>query len=177
MKFIYNDGGRSKYFKGEANDCVVRAICNATGKDYKEVYDAINQLAKSERTGKRKRGVSSARNGVYKCTEKIYLESIGWVWHPTMQIGQGCTVHLAADELPAGTLIVQVSGHLTCVKDGVLYDNHDCTRGGSRCVYGYYTNAADEVKKQQRFKEIKAKIRALQAEIKELEKELDKVSA
>lgn len=177
MKFIYNDGGRSKYFKGEANDCVVRAICNATGKDYKEVYDAINQLAKSERTGKRKRGVSSARNGVYKCTEKKYLESIGWVWHPTMKIGQGCTVHLAADELPAGTLIVQVSGHLTCVKDGVLYDNHDCTRGGNRCVYGYWTNATAEVKRQQRFKEIKAKIRALQAEIKELEKELDKVSA
>lgn len=177
MKFIYNDGGRSKYFKGEAGDCVVRAICNATGKDYKEVYDAINEIAKSERTGKRKRGVSSARNGVYKTTERKYLESIGWVYHSTMKIGQGCTVHLAADELPAGTLIVQVSRHLTCVKDGVLYDNHDCTRGGSRCVYGYYTNAADEVQKLKRFKEIKAKIQALKAEIKELEKELNKVSA
>jgi hypothetical protein len=33
MKFIYSDGGRSKYFKGTAGDCVVRAICNATGKD------------------------------------------------------------------------------------------------------------------------------------------------
>lgn len=139
MKFIYNDGGRSKYFKGTAGDCVVRAICNATGKDYKEVYDSINELAKSERTSKRKQGKSSARNGVYKVTIKKYIEKVlGWVWVPTMLIGQGCKVHLAADELPSGTLIVNVSTHLTCVKDGVLYDTYDCTRGGNRCVYGYW---------------------------------------
>ena len=36
MKFIYDDGGRSKYFKAKGvSDCVTRAICNATGKDYK----------------------------------------------------------------------------------------------------------------------------------------------
>ena len=143
MEFIYNDGGRSNYFKGATGDCVVRAICNATGKDYKEVYNAINELAKGERTGNRKKGKSNARNGVYKTTFKKYIEQVlGWVWHPTMQIGQGCKVHLAADELPSGTLIVNVSRHLTCVKEGVLIDTYDCTRGGSRCVYGYWTDPA-----------------------------------
>lgn len=140
MQFIYNDGGRNNYFKGKAGDCVTRAIANATGLDYKVIYDAINDLAKTERISKRKRGTSSARNGVYKSTIKKYLEKVlGWVWHPTMQIGQGCKVHLDADELPAGTLIVSVSKHLTCVKDGVIYDTYDCSRGGNRCVYGYWT--------------------------------------
>ena len=47
MEFVYSDGGRSKYFKANnVGDCVTRAICNATGKDYKEVYDALNDMAK-----------------------------------------------------------------------------------------------------------------------------------
>ena len=140
MDFVYCDGGRSNYFKAEnVGDCVTRAICNATGKDYKEVYDALNALSKKERKGKRKKGVSSSRNGVYKQTINKYLDSIGWVWHPTMQIGSGCTVHLCSEELPSGVLIVSVSKHLTCVKDGVLYDTYDCTRDGTRCVYGYWS--------------------------------------
>lgn len=142
MKFVYCDGGRSKYFKGKnVGDCVCRAICNATGKDYKEVYDAINILSKKERLGAKKRGKSSSRNGVYKKTFKEYLKSIGWKWIPTMGIGQGCKVHLTAEELPKGTLIVSVSKHLTCVKDGVLFDTYDCSRDGSRCVYGYFVKA------------------------------------
>ena len=174
MKFIYNDGGRSNYFKGTAGDCVTRAICNATGLDYKEVYNGINKVAKTERASKRKRGTSSARNGVYKGTTKKYIEQVlGWVWHPTMQIGQGCKVHLAADELPSGALIVQCSGHLTCVKDGVLYDTYDCTREGSRCVYGYWTAPnSEDLKAKQRKAEIQAKIKAVKAELKALEKQL-----
>lgn len=140
MKFVYCDGGRSKYFKAtNVGDCVTRAIANATGKDYKEVYDALNKLAKSERTGKRKKSTSSSRDGVYKETFKKYLEQIGWVWHPTMKIGSGCTVHLDESELPNGVLIVSVSKHLTCVKNGVIYDTYDCSREGNRCVYGYWT--------------------------------------
>lgn len=142
MKFVYNDGGRSNYFKTtNVGDCVVRAICNATGKDYKEVYDAINLLSKSEKITKRKTGKSSSRNGVYKNTYTKYLESIGWKWFPCMSIGSGCTTHLRSNELPSGTLIVSVSKHLTCVKDGVLYDTYDCSRNGTRCVYGYYAEA------------------------------------
>lgn len=137
MEFVYSDGGRSRYFEAKnVGDCVCRAICNATGMDYKEVYDGLNREAKKER---RARGRSSARDGMYKASRKRYIESLGWVWHPTMQVGAGCKVHLREDELPGGTLIVSVSKHLTCVKDGVLYDTYDCSRGGTRCVYGYYT--------------------------------------
>ena len=139
MEWRYNDGGRSKYFKAEnVRDCVTRAIAIATGLDYKRVYDDLNELAKAERKGKRKKGISNSRQGVYKDTYKKYLLSLGWKWIPTMQIGQGCKVHLRADELPKGTLIVSVSKHLTCVVNGVIYDTYDCSRGGDRCVYGYF---------------------------------------
>ena len=139
MDFIYSDGGRSKYFKAEhVGDCCVRAICNATGMDYKEVYDALNRLAKTERTGKRKKKVSNAREGVYKKTADKYLKSLGWKWKPTMGIGTGCTVHVKADELPSGNLVLNLSRHFTCVKDGVLYDTYDCSKDGTRCVYGYW---------------------------------------
>lgn len=141
MSYQYNDGGREAAgYKGRAGDCVVRAIAIAAKRPYKEVYDSINLLGKSERTGKRKRGKSSARNGVYKQTIKRYLESMGWRWTPTMAIGSGCTVHLRADELPTGRLIVSVSRHTVAVIDGVIHDTHDSSRGGMRCVYGYWQN-------------------------------------
>lgn len=140
MKFVYDDGGRSKYFKAEAvGDCVCRAISIATERDYKEVYDLINRFATKERTGKRKHKKSHARNGVYKETIRKVMEYYGWKWHPTMQIGSGCTTHLKEDELPSGRLVVNVSKHTTCVIDGVLHDTYDCTRDETRCVYGYYT--------------------------------------
>lgn len=139
MNWQYTDGGRSAAgFKGDAGDCVTRAIAIATGLDYLQVYNAINERGQSERVTKRKRGKSSARNGVYKNTTRGYLESLGWTWTPTMQIGQGCKTHLRAEELPTGRLIVQVSKHLCAVIDGVIQDTHDCSRGGQRCVYGYW---------------------------------------
>ena len=136
MVLIYSTGGREKYFKSNVvGDCVCRAIANATGMDYKQVYDLINSYAKKEHLSKRKKKKSNARNGVTKDTIWRILTDLGWKWIPTMLIGSGCQVHLNEKELPDGTLIVSVSKHLTCVKNRKLYD---CSRGGTRCVYGYY---------------------------------------
>jgi hypothetical protein len=144
LKFQFNDGGRKAAgYKGRAGDCVVRAVAIATELPYREVYDRVNKLAARERTGKRKRGKSNARTGVYKNTTRRLLESLGWRWTPTMEIGSGCKVHLRADELPAGRLIVSVSGHLTAVVDGVVHDTHDPSRRGTRCVYGYWQHKAE----------------------------------
>lgn len=139
MNFTYNDGGRAASgYKGTTGDCVVRAIAIATGKPYQEVYDAINSLASLERTGKRKRGRSNSRTGVYRSTSDRYLRSLGWHWTPTMHIGSGCTVHLRAEELPAGPLICSVSKHWVAVINGVIHDTSECSRAGTRCVYGYW---------------------------------------
>jgi hypothetical protein len=143
MEFVYNDGGRATSgYKGNAADCVCRSIAIVTGIPYLEVYNTINELGKGERTGKRKRGKSNARKGVYKATYKKYLSTIGYIWVPTMKIGSGCKVHLKSEELPGGRLLVSVSRHLTAVIDGVLNDTHDCSRDGTRCVYGYFIKKA-----------------------------------
>lgn len=148
MNFVYSTGGRENYFKGQTRDCVTRAIANATGIDYLEVYKGINEEAKHERSSKRKRTTSSARNGVYTATAKRYIErTLGWVWVPCMAIGTGCQTHLKADELPSkGSFILNLSGHFSCWKDGKLYDTYDCSRGGTRCVYGYWREPTLEEK-------------------------------
>jgi hypothetical protein len=140
MEFVLHDGGRvAAGHKGGTGDCVTRSIAIATGKPYQEVYDALNRFAKTERVGKRKKKRSSSRTGVYRQTFQRYLESLGWRWISTMSIGSGCRVHLRASELPQGLLVVEVSRHLTAVIDGVIHDTHNCSRGGARCVYGYFS--------------------------------------
>ena len=144
MKWVFNDGGRAAAgYKGKAGDCVVRAIAIAARLPYQEVYDAVNAAGATETptplVAKRRRDKrSSARDGVFKPTIRQIMSQLGWQWTPTMGFGTGCTVHLRSHELPAGRLVVSVSKHLVAVIDGVAYDTHDCTRGGNRCVYGYW---------------------------------------
>jgi hypothetical protein len=130
-------GSKQAGFKGSTGDCVVRAIAIALELPYREVYDAINAAAKSEKprtSGKR----SNSRTGVFKQTYRKWLEDRGWKFIATMGVGTGCKVHLRSDELPKGRLIVKVSRHLSAVIDGVIHDTHDPSRNGKRCVYGYY---------------------------------------
>lgn len=133
--FIFNDGGRADAgYKGQARDCVCRAISIVTGKPYKEVYKELSEL--NAKQGKSK----TASHGIDVKTKhfKEYMTKLGFVWVPTMEFGKGCTVHLKADELPSGRIIVNLSKHFAAFIDGVLHDTHDSSRNGTRCVYGYY---------------------------------------
>jgi hypothetical protein len=168
--FVYNDGGRSKYFKGTGGDCVTRAICIASGMDYLEVYSQLAGSNANQRKGKKegsKAGKRTALRGINTGRQwfKDFMRSIGFTWVPTMLIGQGCKVHLCAEELPQGRLIVAVSKHYTTMIDGIINDTFDprrdihCTRPNDgtlragewlhedgdvvcsiqrRCVYGYW---------------------------------------
>lgn len=149
MKHVKNDGGRAAAgYRGNTRDCVSRAISIAAERPYQEVYDALtwnqreygerhrNKVARVIMGGKR-----TARTGIFREVYEPYLESLGFRWVPTMQIGQGCKVHLKSDELPRGRIVVAVSRHLCAVIDGVLHDTFDCSRGETRCVYGYYVRA------------------------------------
>lgn len=139
IRHVYNDGGRAAAGRrGSAGDCATRAISIATGIGYPQAYELVNEIAKTEQRSKRRRRKSSARTGVYRPTMRRIMEALGWNWTPTMQIGQGCRVHLTADELPAGRIIVSLSRHYAAVIDGALHDTHDCSRSGTRCVYGYW---------------------------------------
>ena len=93
MRFVYDDGGRAAAgYKGDTRDCVTRAIAIATERPYQEIYDRINEVAQSERRGRRRR--SSARTGVHRETIDKVMDSFGWTRVPTMTIGSGCTVRL-----------------------------------------------------------------------------------
>lgn len=151
MRFQYNDGGRAAAgFKGTAGDCVTRAIAIATEIPYRVVYRELQgEIAETIVHGRRSKlrsnlvfaaatGRASPRNGVHKQLFRAYLLRLGWQWTPTMQIGSGCKVHLRADELPNGRIIASVSKHLVAVIDGVINDLDDCSREGTRCVYGYF---------------------------------------
>lgn len=119
-----------------------RAIAIATGLEYQAVYYRLNELAALERPSKRRRGKSNARTGVHKATTRKIMEDMGWTWVSTMKIGGGCKVHLRADELPPGRLVVGVSRHSVAVIDGVIHDTYDPSREGTRCVYGYFIKEA-----------------------------------
>jgi len=133
--FAYNDGGReASGFKGSTGDCVCRAIAIAAGRDYQTVYDELAYLCSMTLTAH-----SHPRTGIHKSIYRPYLEELGFEWHPIMKIGSGTTVHLMPGELPRGVLIARLSKHLCAVIDGVAHDTHDPSRGGTRCVYGYWT--------------------------------------
>lgn len=139
MRVQLNDGGRYQAgYKGDTRDCVCRSIAIVTGRPYQEVYDLILKYAERERGHGSKRRKSHPRTGVFTPTIRKIMADLGWTWTPTMGIGTGCTVHLKADELPGGTLMVSTSRHVTVVIDGVIHDTHDPSRGETRCVYGYW---------------------------------------
>ena len=132
LGYHYTDGGRLEAgFKGRAGDCFTRAVAIATRRPYREVYDMV-----SAELGKGK----SPRDGVpAKIMHKVLVDRLGWFWTPTMSVGSGCRVHLNATDLPRGRMICRLSRHLCAVVDAVVHDDHDPRRGGSRCVYGYWT--------------------------------------
>ncbi|MDC1315949.1 hypothetical protein N8251_01035 [Alphaproteobacteria bacterium] len=150
LKFKYDDGGRSNAgYKGLAGDCVVRSIAIAANLSYKKVYEDLYQANEIFRTTSKtklarslKQKNDSPRTGTHRVVLKKYLLQLGWKWTPTMFIGQGCKIHLKKNELPNGTLIVSCSKHITVVKEGILHDTYDCSRNGTRCVYGYWTKSA-----------------------------------
>lgn len=144
--FQYHDGGRQAAgFKGGAGDCVVRSIAIAANIPYLQVYETLQQANAryaADWDNKVSRHLArrgpSPRNGNHRNVFHDYILSLGFEWVPTMKVGAGCQVHLRPEELPTGTLIVKVSKHLTTIIDGVIYDTHNPSRGGNRCVYGYY---------------------------------------
>lgn len=141
LPYVYDDGGRARYFKAKGvGDCVCRAIAIASGKDYKEVYDALRDaMGESPRNGVKTRSVKYKR----------FMSGMGFVWTPCSSVGDTTAIHLYAGEMPAaGRLVCHVAGHSVAVIDGVVHDIWDSrynSFGQPRRVYGYWTyNGAAE---------------------------------
>lgn len=146
MEFIYNDGGRSNYFKGSnVGDCVCRALCNTTGVDYKVMYDLINKVSKLEKHSNK----SNARNGVYKDTIRKILKALQAEEIKVQEFGSNKKCHLCDEDLvdyQKGKYLLSLSHHNSSLIDGKLVDTYDCSRDGDRQVYKMYkmTKTVDE---------------------------------
>ena len=132
MDWIYDDGGRSRYFKGNARDCVCRSIAIVLGQDYKEIYNHIFAMMGE-----------SPRNGVNTRTAKFkrLMESLGFTWVATSGIGSHQAVHLVKGELPEGRLVCSMAGHYTAVVNNQVRDIIDPRTNDLwdyRKVYGYW---------------------------------------
>ena len=132
LEFIYDDGGRSSYFKGNAGDCVCRSIAIASGRDYKEIYEILFKTMGD-----------SPRNGVFthKPKFKRMMQSLGFTWTATSGIGSHQAVHLIQGELPGGRLVIAMAKHYTAVIDNQVRDIFDPRTnawGQYRKIYGYW---------------------------------------
>ena len=134
MEYIYDDGGRSLYFKGKSGvrDCVCRSIAIAMGMDYKVIYNHIfSMMGESPRNGVNTRSVKFKR----------LMESLGFTWVATSGIGWTEATHLVQGELPDGRLVCSMAGHYTAVIDNRVHDTFDPRMNGMyefRKVYGYW---------------------------------------
>jgi hypothetical protein len=127
MKFIYHDGGRCKYFQGNVGDCVTRAFAIALDLDYLTTYELINTISKNKSIQmKTKEKGSSARTGVYPKT----IGMIGKHFNLKYRLKKGIIKNIRTK-----SYILCLNGHLTCVKNGVLMDTHDCSE---KEYYAYY---------------------------------------
>lgn len=153
--WIEDDGGRGKsgvpYADEKAGDCVARAIAIATQKPYREVHDALivgkvhHAQVDSSSYGKwvRRRGGVRRFDADHGCAHEVYgpyREALGWKYTVTPSRGAG-KVHLRADQLPPGRLVVSISGHLVAVIDHVIRDTYDCGGEGRVHVKGYWRAA------------------------------------
>lgn len=114
LPYNKNDGGRSNYFNGKANDCVVRGIAIATGKDYMDTYNELLNAIKD--------GVNIDIDGVKPRIVKKYLESLGWKYNDFH--GKGGKITKNNPNIPKkGIIICNTPGHITTIVDGIIQDN------------------------------------------------------
>jgi hypothetical protein len=144
LRYNQTDGGRAAAGIRASDDCVVRAIAIAARKPYRAVWDDLaailrdrmHQAAVRERYPDQKR---TPGNGVWKEFYHDYVLDLGFEWVPTSGPGTALHgVHMRADELPRGRLIVKLSKHVAAVINHTLHDTFDCRREGRQRVYGYY---------------------------------------
>jgi len=154
IQFVKADGGRAEAGftnKATAGDCVARAVAIASGRPYAIVYAELSFINSRMPITKRRRakgvaGRKTASHGIYTTSKlfKDYMKLNGFEWTATMQIGSGCKVHVRESELPKGRLVLRLSKHAAAVIDGVLHDAYDCSREGTRAVYGYWRLVSEQ---------------------------------
>jgi len=105
MYKYYNNNALNRY----EEDCVIRAISCATNRSWDYVYDYLSDLAQYEGT------LLDKRDFVRNYLDKTYMR----LKNVFGSVGE------VSGMFPNSTLLISVPGHLTCSKNGIIYDTFD----------------------------------------------------
>lgn len=108
-------------------DCVIRAISEASGLDYYDVYERLYNI--SLKTG----WILNEKR-----VEDKLLAELGFIKYkqPKKPNNTKYTIReLNCLIKETDVVVVRIAGHLTCVKNNTCYDTWDCTR---KTISNYY---------------------------------------
>ena len=92
------------------DDCVIRSISCATGKSWDYVYDYLSDIAQYEGT------LFDKKDFIINYLDRNYRRLHGIYGY----VGEVLKM------FPNSTLLITMNGHITCSKNGVIYDTFDC---------------------------------------------------
>lgn len=130
VKFLFEIYNPNPYAekgkKHDKGDCVVRAICKATGLSWEDVYTELYQY-----------GLMIGDFGNSKLVYGAMLKDRGFGYESVKRTKgkKAPTVESFCKEHTTGTYILRLAHHITTIVDGVCYDTwypQDCT------IYGYW---------------------------------------
>lgn len=119
--------------KKETGDCVVRALCKATGKDWDTIYKELFDI------GFRLKVMPNSDEAW-----KTYLDENNFIKH-TISNKRGTkrpTVASFAQSNKKGVYVLRVANHIVTCDNGYYYDTWD---SGSSSLYGYWEKPEEEV--------------------------------
>ena len=115
MYKFYNENPTNRY----EDDCVIRAISCATNKSWDYVYDYLSDIAQYEGT------LFDKRDFVLNYLDRTYKR----LYNIEGTVGEISAL------FPYNTILITMSGHITCSKNGVIYDTFDCRNRQAEYVW------------------------------------------
>lgn len=154
LNLVIFDGGREDAgYKGDAGDCVTRAISIATAWESDSRYEyekhrsaLMERKATWRKTSRSKRAKASksnsVRNGTPKEVYRPYLEDLGWERVSLVKFGDPTRKEMVKEDIPNDVVILEVRKHIVACVRHTVYDTWD-SRESTLFVDGY---ATDETK-------------------------------
>ena len=119
MYKFYNANPRCRH----VNDCTVRAISLATNQSWDDAYRELSHYAQ----------LLCIMPDDVTYIDEYLSENFKQIY--SYKIDQKITVGEFVKHNPLGTFLITMSGHITCVIDGVIYDTFDPS---DRFIWGVY---------------------------------------
>ena len=119
MYKYYNANPRGR----EVNDCTVRAISLATNRSWDTTYEELSKFAQAQAI------MLDEVNYIDEYLERKFTKICG------CKEGKQITVGEFVKQNPYGTYLITMNGHITCLKDGIIYDTFDPR---SHFIWGIY---------------------------------------